>query len=76
MGSQPDGLGLGSDTALVRAKRTRRDGNGRVYHIGYMADDGLGGRCRGEVVVGVLPKKTSNAVDDGAKFNSTISSFQ
>ena len=67
VGSQADGSGsgVGEDTALVRAERRRLSsgGNGRVYHIGFTADDGLCGRCRGEVMVGVPLTKRGEAVD-------------
>jgi hypothetical protein len=77
VGRQPDGSGVGGDTAFVRDEKEKenRGGNGRVYHIGFSADDGLGGRCRGEVLV-TVPHKKDEAVDDGATFDSTIPSFQ
>jgi hypothetical protein len=67
-----DGDGVGSDTAHLRAKRVG-SGNGRVYHISFTADDGQGGSCTGEVVVGVPHDrgKGSVAVDDGPIFDST-----
>jgi hypothetical protein len=70
--SPADGYGVGSDTAHLRAKRAG-SGNGRVYHISFTADDGQGGSCTGEVVVGVPHDrgKGSVAVDDGPIFDST-----
>lgn len=44
----PDGDGIGTDTAWVRAERSgapRIPGNGRVYHITFTADEGRGGYC-------------------------------
>jgi HpiC1 cyclase len=65
----PDGSGVGSDTAFVRAERDGR-GDGRVYHIGLSAADGQGGTCTGEVIVGVPHSKKSTAVDGGPLFDS------
>jgi len=47
-GYTPDGGGVGTATALVRAERDG-SGDGRVYHIRFTAADGQGGRCSGEV---------------------------
>ena len=73
----PDAGGVGTEIAEVRAERygTKKDpGNGRVYHIGFTADDGRGGTCTGEVLVGVPHdhKKNDPAVDDGALYDSTV----
>lgn len=66
----PDGQGVGSSTARVRAERVE-NGNGRVYHIAFTASDGVGGTCSGEVTVGVPVVKNGNVVDDGALYDST-----
>ena len=50
--TSPDGKGIGSETAEVRAER-QGSGNGRVYHIGFTASDGKGGTCSNTVLVGV-----------------------
>jgi len=42
-----------------------------VYHIGFTADDGLGGICNGEVLVGVHHIRNKIAKDDGAIYDST-----
>jgi hypothetical protein len=68
----PDGQGAGTATAEVRAERVGEGGNGRVYHIGFTADDGHGGACSGEVLVGVPVSKKDTPVDDGALFDSTV----
>jgi hypothetical protein len=73
----PDGQGVGTDTAEVRAERVgtkQIPGNGRVYHIGFTADDGLGGTCSGEVLVGVPHDQGQRdvPVDDGALYDSTL----
>jgi len=66
----PDGSGVGTDTAQVRAERLGGE-NGRVYHIGFTADDGNGGMCSGEVTVGVPHNKKSTPIDDGTIYDST-----
>ena len=69
----PDGRGIGTSTAEVRAERDRW-GNGRVYHIGFTADDGRGGVCSGEVQVGV-PRYWWfgwSLIDDGPLYDSTV----
>jgi hypothetical protein len=73
----PDGLGVGTSTAEVRAERAgtkKVPGNGRVYHIYFTADDGFGGTCEGEVLVGVPHDSKDTPVDDGPLFDSTASS--
>jgi Big-like domain-containing protein len=68
----PDGKGVGTSTAQVRAERLG-SGDGRVYRIGFTADDGDGGACSGTVRVGV-PHDQGNgnfAVDGGPLFDST-----
>jgi hypothetical protein len=67
----PDGQGVGASAAEVRAERAG-SGNGRVYHIGFTADDGHGGVCTGEVLVGVPMSQGKNdvPVDDGALYDS------
>ncbi|MCG3208154.1 MAG: hypothetical protein FOGNACKC_01756 [Anaerolineae bacterium] len=70
--TSPDGQGLGSDTAQVRAERAGK-GNGRYYHIGFSASDGNGGTCTGTVQVSVPKSQGKNgaAVDGGPLYNST-----
>jgi uncharacterized repeat protein (TIGR01451 family) len=73
----PDGGGVGTDTAYVRAERVGSKtvpGNGRVYHIRFTADDGQGGTCSGEVLVGVPHDqgKGRTPLDNGALYDSTI----
>lgn len=71
----PDGKGVGAATAEVRAERTgtpKVPGNGRVYHIGFAADDGHGGICTGEVRVGVPHDQSKPVVDDSALYDSTV----
>jgi hypothetical protein len=68
----PDGRGVGSATAEVRAERAG-GGNGRVYAISFTAEDGNGGSCSGAVSVGVPKSQGSGAaVDSGQSFDSTV----
>jgi hypothetical protein len=66
------GYGIPS-TAGVRAERDG-EGNGRVYHISFTADDGWGGMCSGEVLVTVPINigEDGEAVDDGPLYDSTV----
>jgi hypothetical protein len=70
--NHPDGKGVGTSTAEVRAERDGK-GDGRVYHIGFTADDGNGGTCSGVVLVGVPHDKggANDPVDGGALYDST-----
>jgi len=67
----PDGFGVGTDTALLRAERLGK-GDGRVYKIFFIASDDKGARSKGYVLVGVPHDKGLNTiiVDSGQKFNS------
>ncbi len=74
--SSPDASGVGTGAAQVRAERSgtpQEPGDGRVYHIDFEADDGLGGTCAGEVMVCVPhdPRPGHACVDQGALFDST-----
>ena len=69
---EPDGSGIGSSTAMVRAERAN-GGNGRVYFINFRARDTVGGGlCDGSVRVGVAPsgQRGPMAVAEGSHFNS------
>lgn len=71
----PDGQGVGTDTAEVRAERSgskKVPGDGRVYHISFTAEDDFGEICTGEVSVGVPHDKKDVPVDGGALYDSTI----
>ena len=72
----PDGMGVGTGIASVRAERSgnkKVPGNGRVYHIDFTADDGKGKSCSGSVTTGVPHDqgKQKVPVDDGPLFDST-----
>ena len=72
---EPDGDGLGTSTAQVRAERSgskKVPGNGRVYTISFVAADGRGGEC-GDVVSTCVPhdrRKGGACVDEGPLFDS------
>lgn len=70
--TSPDGNGVGTPTAQVRAERAG-NGDGRVYHIAFTADDGNGGTCEGTVLVSVPKSQGKNgaAVDGGVLYDST-----
>jgi len=73
----PDGYGVGTDTAHLRAERSgtsKVPGDGRVYHISFTADDGNGGSCSAEVTVAVPHDNGKNTVvvDGGALYDSTV----
>lgn len=70
----PDGKGVGTATAEVRAERTGTPsvpGNGRMYHIAFTATDAEGASCSGTVKVGVPHDQSSPVVDDGPTYDST-----
>jgi hypothetical protein len=69
--TSPDAFIHGS-SAEIRAERAALR-NGRVYRIGFTADDGNGGSCIGAVTVGVPNnwRPGQQIVDDGQAFDST-----
>jgi hypothetical protein len=72
----PDGAGVGTDTASVRAERSgskKVPGDGRVYHVGFVAEDGRGGQCEGAVTVCVPHDQRPGhvCVDQGPLYDST-----
>ena len=74
--TEPDGQGIGTDTAEVRAERSgtkKVPGNGRVYHISFIAEDGAGGICEGTVTVCVPHDQSGDpCIDEGALYDSTV----
>lgn len=71
----PDGSGVGTSTADVRAERAgtkKLPGDGRFYHIAFTADDGNGGTCSGSVAVSVPHDVNEPAVDGGPLYDSTL----
>ncbi|NND81780.1 MAG: hypothetical protein HKN50_05055 [Gammaproteobacteria bacterium] len=73
--TRPDGEGVGTSIARVRAERSgtkKVPGDGRVYHISYTADDGID-QCSGVVQVGVPHDQGRRRVpvDGGPLYDST-----
>lgn len=67
----PDGAGVGTEIAQIRAERDPK-GDGRVYHIGLEASDGKkNGTCSGEVIVSVPHDLRHDPVDSGVVYDST-----
>jgi FG-GAP repeat len=66
----PDGRGIGTSTAQIRAERSAQ-GNGRVYTIFFTASDGNGGTCQGSVTVCVPRTNNGTCTNGGANFDST-----
>ena len=66
--TRPDGVLL---PLQVRAERAGT-GNGRVYHVSFVASDGQGGTCSGTVAVCVPHDQSPpTCVDDGPAYDST-----
>jgi len=65
----PDAVGVGSSIARLRAERRGR-GDGRVYHVTFLADDARGGQCNGTVTVCVPKTPGAVCVDQGPLFES------
>lgn len=71
--NSPDGFGISSDTAIVRAERDG-SGDGRVYHIYFTASDGQGSSCSSEIKVGVSDNQSGDLtpIDQGPLYDSTV----
>lgn len=69
----PDASGVGTNRASLRAERAG-GGDGRVYEITFLADDGNGGQTQGSVFVKVPhdnKSKVCAAVDSGQNYDPT-----
>ena len=67
----PDAVIQSQGTVLLRAERSGR-GNGRVYEVHFMADDGHDGHCDGKVkVCAPHDRQPVTCVDDGQRFDAT-----
>ena len=67
----PDAYGVGTDTVSLRAERSG-SGNGRVYVITFIANDGRGGEAIGTVKVYVPhDQRGCICIDDGQKYDAT-----
>jgi len=71
--TSPDGMGVGTSLAHVRAERSGQSGSCRVYEISFEADDGTGNTCNGSVKVCVPhdQEQGHECVDDGQLYDST-----
>jgi hypothetical protein len=69
----PDGTGVLTSTAYVRAERGG-PGTGRIYFISFDALDSLGDKCSGTVMAYVPHDQGQgfNPVDTGQKYDSTV----
>ena len=71
----PDGKGVGTATAEVRAERVgtpKVPGNGRFYHIFFTATDPYQAACSGKVLVAVPHDQAKKPVDGGPLYDSTV----
>ncbi len=70
--SCPDAAGLGSDAVQLRAER-QGSGDGRVYHVAFVAADPFGATCAGEVTV-CVPHDQGNgsSCDDGGPIYDSV----
>ena len=69
-----DALGVGIGEGVRLRAESRANGDGRVYHLAFSADDGNGGSCTGEVSVCVPRagfRRSDHCVDQGALHDST-----
>lgn len=71
--TSPDGFGIGTSHALLRAERSGI-GNGRVYNVSFSASNSTGGTRTGKVAVGVPHDQGQGSVpiDDGQTYDSTL----
>jgi pentapeptide MXKDX repeat protein len=73
VGKKADAKIISGGTVKLRAERDG-NGNGRVYHIFFTADDGAGGTYSGEVKAAIVPHDQGDdidKIDEGALFDST-----
>ena len=71
--TQPDGSGVGTSTAYVRAERSG-PGTGRLYFISFTATNSQGATCSG-TVQGFVPHDQGQGftpVDTGQRYDSTV----
>ena len=73
----PDGRGIGTATAWLRAQSDPH-GNGRIYHVAYVAAAAGGASCTGTVVVGVPRASAGDTapIDDGSLYDATAASVR
>jgi sugar (pentulose or hexulose) kinase len=71
--TQPDGSGVGTSTASVRAERAG-PGTGRIYFISFTATNTQGAQCSG-MVQAFVPHDQGQGftpVDTGQRYDSTV----
>lgn len=69
----PDGSGVGTSTAYIRAERAG-PGTGRIYFISFTATNTQGAQCSG-MVQGFVPHDQGQGftpVDTGQRYDSTV----
>jgi len=71
----PDANGVGTNTASIRSERSGT-GNGRVYEVSFVADDGKGGVTKGSVFVQVPHDQSDGCgnpeiINDGQLYDAT-----
>lgn len=68
-----DATGLGTDVVALRAER-EGSGDGRVYHVAFVATDPFGATCAGEITVCVPhdQRPDSACVDGGPLYDSIV----
>ena len=74
--TSPDGTGIGTATAQIRAERAG-PGTGRIYFISFSATNSEGGECTGTVSAFVPHDQGQgfNPIDTGERFDSTQTYF-
>ena len=75
--TSPDAIIYNNGTVDLRAERAgtpKVPGDGRVYHVAFMADDGNGGTCTGSVMVCVPHDQRPGhvCVNGGPLYDSTL----
>ena len=72
----PDGTGIGTSTARLRAERAG-PGTGRIYFISFSATNSQGGQCTGSVSAFVPHDQGQGftPIDTGQRFDSTQTYF-
>jgi len=75
-----DADGLGTDTPLVKSKRSvgyvslpgrvKHKGDGRIYEIIFKATDSQGASCIGKINVGIPFSQNAEAIDSGVRYPS------
>jgi hypothetical protein len=65
----PDAILTAGDIVQMRSERAE-NGDGRVYYISFVANDGRGGQCDGVVAVNVPNNQIGLAIDSGTYFSS------